>query len=62
MFYGPAALRCLASMSAAALAQLVEHRIRNAGVASSNLAGGTIKNPRETLGFYLFKVFEKYRN
>ena len=26
----------------AALAQLVEHRIRNAGVASSSLAGGTV--------------------
>src|ERR1700712_1774060 len=34
----------------AALAQPVEHRIRNAGVACSSHAGGTI-NPRQFCGF-----------
>ena len=41
MLYGPAAYRYPVFNGYAALAQLGEHRIRNAGVASSNLAGGT---------------------
>ena len=41
MLYGPRR----SSIGCAALAQLVEHRIRNAGVASSSLAGGTTPTP-----------------
>jgi hypothetical protein len=41
----------------AALAQSVEHRIRNAGVACSSHAGGTIPKARFAAAFLGFQIF-----